>query len=312
VSCDCNGAECLLVDELDGSIDEAGRRALSEHVSGCEACACARREMREAWDAMAAAAPIEPPAATRERAAARVSTLLAEERDQRRALAVAPIAADDDATVAAVAPSLASPDWSLVPLAIASALLVAAATLLLLGGLVHGTALPQSHVFFCAATYTGLLVGAFSWIYSATTVRGLHLDAAARIGVIALAITVAATTACPGFHVLAWWDRSATGRWLTEAIGPGGSSLVFGFAYGLVPGFLAALFGGRMLAERPVANALVAATVVFLLALPVVYLQSAPFTSGLIASWVAGIAAGTLCGVGGAFRVRRRNAVLAA
>ena len=137
--------------------------------------------------------------------------------------------------------------------------------------------------------------------------RGLHLDAAARIGVIALAITVAATTACPGFHVLAWWDRSAIGRWFTAGIGPGGSSLVFGFAYGLVPGFLAALFGGRMLAERPVANALVAATVVFLLALPVVYLQSAPFTSGLIASWVAGIAAGTLCGVGGAFRVRRRT-----
>jgi hypothetical protein len=197
-----------------------------------------------------------------------------------------------------------------VPLAVASALLVAAATLLLLGGLVWGTALPQSHLFFCAATYTGLLVGAFSWIYGATSVRGLHLDAAARIGVIALAITVAATTACPGFHVLAWWDRSAIGRWLTEAIGPGGSSLVFGLAYGLVPGFLAALFGGRMLAERPVANALVAATVVFLLALPVVYLQSAPFTSGLIASWVAGIAAGTLCGVGGAFRVRRRTAAL--
>ncbi|MEI8360132.1 MAG: hypothetical protein WCH13_16810, partial [Deltaproteobacteria bacterium] len=176
---------------------------------------------------------------------------------------------------------------------------------------VWGTALPQSHVFFCAATYTGLLVGAFSWIYSATTVRGLHLDAAARIGVIALAITIAATTACPGFHVLAWWDRSIPGRWLTGTIGPGGSSLIFGFAYGLVPGFLAALFGGRMLAERPVANALVAATVVFLLALPVVYLQSAPFTSGLIASWVAGIAAGTLCGVGGAVRVRRRTAGLA-
>ena len=111
--------------------------------------------------------------------------------------------------------------------------------------------------------------------------------------------------------MLAWWDRSIPGRWLTGTIGPGGSSLIFGFAYGLVPGFLAALFGGRMLAERPVANALVAATVVFLLALPVVYLQSAPFTSGLIASWVAGIAAGTLCGVGGAVRVRRRTAGLA-
>ncbi|MFM7736051.1 MAG: hypothetical protein ACKPBU_08760, partial [Alphaproteobacteria bacterium] len=274
----------------------------------------------------------EPPAAASGRATARISRLLAEERDARRAEATGHANLGDRSAASVFAPASAgvaretravgtptaavgdprrlAHDWSLVPLAVASALLVAATTMLLLGGLVWGTKLPQSHLFFCAATYTGLLVGAFSWIYSATTVRGLHLDAAARIGVIALAITVAATTACPGFHVLAWWDRSAIGRWFTDAIGPGGSSLVFGFAYGLVPGFLAALFGGRMLAERPVANALVAATIVFLLALPVVFLQSAPFTSGLIASWVAGIAAGTLCGVGGAFRVRRRTELL--
>ncbi|MEY4949676.1 MAG: hypothetical protein RL698_1887 [Pseudomonadota bacterium] len=304
---DCGTIEILLMDELDGSIGEAERHALDAHLSGCEDCSRARRDLRESWDALAATRPVEPPVALRERTTQRVSALLADERAGHRARREA--TADSPGVVAPMRDT--SRDWSLVPLAVASALLVAAATMLLLGGLVWGTALPQSHVFFCAATYTGLLVGAFSWIYSATTVRGLHLDAAARIGVIALAITIAATTACPGFHVLAWWDRSIPGRWLTGTIGPGGSSLIFGFAYGLVPGFLAALFGGRMLAERPVANALVAATVVFLLALPVVYLQSAPFTSGLIASWVAGIAAGTLCGVGGAVRVRRRTAGLA-
>lgn len=303
MTCDCTDAEGLLVEELDGSIDATARGSLEAHVAGCERCACARREMREAWDALSAAGPVEPPRRAREGALASVSSLLAREREARREAAAPDVRPGERG---------AAHDWSLAPLAVASALLAAAATMLLLGGLVWGTALPQSHVLFCAATYTGLLVGAFSWIYSATTVRGLHLDAAARIGVIALAITVAATTACPGFHVLAWWDRSTPGRWFTDAIGPGGSSLVFGFAYGLVPGFLAALFGGRMLAERPVANALVAATVVFLLALPVVYLQSAPFTSGLIASWISGIAAGTLCGVGGAIRVRQRTTPLAA
>jgi len=94
----------------------------------------------------------------------------------------------------------------------------------------------------------------------------------------------------------------------TSLLGAGGSSLVFGFAYGVFPGFLAALFGGRMLAERPIANGLLAAGVVFLLATPVIYLQSAPFTSGVIASWLAGTAAGTLCGVFGALRVQRRVA----
>ncbi|MBY0275839.1 hypothetical protein K2Z84_10880 [Candidatus Binatia bacterium] len=168
--------------------------------------------------------------------------------------------------------------------------------------------LPHGHVFCCAAIFAGLLVGAFSWIYSATTVNGVHLDAAARVGVLALAITVAATTACPEFHVLAWWDRSMPGELLTRLLGSGGSSLLFGFGYGLAPGFLAALFGGRLLAERPVANGLVAACVVFLLATPVIYLQSAPFTSGVIASWAAGTAAGTLCGVFGALRVRQRVA----
>ena len=62
----------------------------------------------------------------------------------------------------------------------------------------------------------------------------------------------------------------------------------------------------RVLATRPVANGLVAAAVVMLLATPVVYLQSAPFTSGVLASWLAGAAAGTVCGVFGAFHVRRR------
>ena len=129
------------------------------------------------------------------------------------------------------------------------------------------------------------------------------------VGVLALAITISATTACPEFHVLAWWDRSMLGEMFTRLFGIGGSSLVFGFVYGLFPGFLAALFGGRMLAERPFANGIVSACVVFLLATPVIYLQSAPFTSGVIAIWLAGTAAGTLCGVFGAFRVRRRVAM---
>jgi hypothetical protein len=94
-------------------------------------------------------------------------------------------------------------------------------------------------------------------------------------------------------------------------LGVGGSSIVFGLGYGLFPGFLAALFGGRMLAERPLANGLVAGGVVFLLATPVIYLQSAPFTSGVIASWLAGTAVGALCGVLGAVRVRQRVAVAA-
>jgi hypothetical protein len=112
--------------------------------------------------------------------------------------------------------------------------------------------------------------------------------------------------------VLNWWDRSRLGQTFTNLLGPGGSSMVFGFGYGLFPGFLAALFGGRLLAERPLANGLVAVAVVFLLAIPVIYLQSAPFASGVITSWLAGTAAGTLCGVFGALRVRRRVMALAA
>jgi hypothetical protein len=155
-------------------------------------------------------------------------------------------------------------------------------------------------------------VGAFSWIYSATTVKGVHLDVASRVGILALAISVAATTACPELHVLAWWDRSAAGRFLTAELGTGGSSLVFGYLYGVLPGFLAALFGGRLLAERPVANGLVAVSVVMLLAAPVIYLQSAPFTTGVLAIWLFGTAIGTMCGVFGALRVRQRVAVTAA
>ena len=191
-------------------------------------------------------------------------------------------------------------------------MLVAGATLALLGGLIWGSILPRGHLFFCAAIFTGLLVGAFSWIYSATTVKGVHLDAAARVGILALAISIAATTACPELHVLSWWDDSVPGRWFTGLIGAGGSSLVFGFVYGVFPGFLAALFGGRLLAERPVANGLVAVAVVMLLATPVIYLQSAPFTTGVLASWITGTAAGTLCGVFGALRVRRRVAFASA
>lgn len=143
-------------------------------------------------------------------------------------------------------------------------------------------------------------------IYSATTVDGVHLDAAARVGVLALAITLGGITACPEFHVLAWWDHSAPGRLLAGVLGPGGSSLVFGFGYGLLPGFLAALFSGRILADRPLPNGLVAAGVVFSLTVPVIYLQSAPFTWGVIAAWLAGTAAGTLCGILGALRVCER------
>ena len=284
--CDAYRAHLLDLLQTDAPPAPAPDDALDAHVRSCAACADAERELRATWRAFDALPQLAPPPALAARTRASVLAEMASE-----------------------ARGAARRRWyevARMPLAVLSSLLVTAATLALLGGLVWGSALPGGHLFFCAAIYTGLLVAAFSWLYSATTIGGVHLDAASRVGVIALAITIAATTMCPQFHVLAWWDRSSIGTLLSHVLGAGASSLVFGFGYGLVPGFLAALFGGKLAAERPLANGLVAAAVVFLLALPVVYLQTAPFTSGVIASWVAGIAAGTLCGVFGAQRVRRR------
>jgi hypothetical protein len=282
----CVQFEAWLVESLGGGPEPRDPAPFAAHRSGCASCEHAAAELTASWAMFTEMPPVLPPRAVHERTRSAVLELMASEKS-------------------------AAERWrwftiGQVPLAVISGLLVAAATLSLLSGLIWGSALPQGHLFFCAAIFTGLLVGAFSWIYSATTVNGVHLDAAARVGVLALAITVAATTACPEFHVLAWWDRSTPGELLTRVLGAGGSSLLFGFGYGLAPGFLAALFGGRLLAERPLANGLVAAGVVFLLATPVIYLQSAPFTSGVIASWIAGTAGGTLCGVFGALRVRRR------
>jgi hypothetical protein len=283
----CDQAHLHLMDLVAGSLADCDRATLDSHLQTCASCVAARSQLEDTWRDLGELTDHEPPVDVRQ--ATLRSVMRAMERDRASTTSL----------------------WfgiGHVPLAVVSAFLVAAATLFLLGGLVWGDTVPEGHRFYCAAIFTGLLVGAFSWIYGATTVNGLHLDAAARIGVIALSITVAATTLCPEIHVLPWWDRSLAGRFFTRAIGAGGSSLVFGFAYGLVPGFLAALFGGRMLAERPLANGLVAAAVVFLLVLPVLYLQSAPFTAGLVASWLCGTAAGTLCGVLGALRVRRRAA----
>jgi hypothetical protein len=285
----CAESQAALVQALADGSDLAGGEALRAHAATCADCRAASVEIQASWEAFRELPPLEPPVVLRERTRGAVLELMAEERA-----------------------SVSRRGWLKavqVPLAVGSGLLVAAATLSLLGGLIWASALPQGHLFFCAAIFTGLLVGAFSWIYSATTVNGVHLDAAARVGVLALTITVAATTACPELHVLTWWDGSYLGQMFTDLIGAGGSSLVFGFAYGLFPGFLAALFGGQLLSERPLANGLVAVGVVFLLATPVIYLQSAPFTSGVIASWLAGTAAGTLCGVFGALRVRQRVAL---
>jgi hypothetical protein len=285
----CNEFHDALLDALGATSAARGLPpALAAHAESCAGCRAAHTELAASWRMFSELPPLAPPPAAHERTRAAVLELLRAEETaaQRRPLREA----------------------GRVALAVGSALLVAFATLFLLGGLIWGGALPDGHLFFCAAIFTGLLVGAFSLIYSATTVNGVHLDAAARVGVLSLAVTVAATFACPELHVLAWWDRSGVGAWLTGLLGAGASSLVFGFGYGLVPGFLGALFGGRLLAERPIANGLVAAGVVFVLAAPVLYLQSAPFAAGVVASWAAGTAAGTVCGVFGALRVRGRVA----
>lgn len=286
----CAEFEAWLVESVASPSTEFGP-GVAAHAELCTSCKASALDIREGWEAFRSTPALQPPPALKHRTRTAVLKLMAEER-------------------AAASRAL----WRKigeVPLAVASGLLVAAATLLLLGGLIWASALPRGHLFFCAAIFTGLLVGAFSWIYSASTVNGVHLDAAARVGVLALAISVAATTACPELHVLAWWDRSAAGEFFTHSLGSGGSSLVFGFIYGVFPGFLAALFGGKLLAERPIANGLVAVAVVFLLATPVIYLQSAPFTSAVIATWLTGTAAGTVCGVFGALRVRQRVAFAA-
>ncbi len=284
----CDEHRAWLVDALGGPPQPQGDPTLAAEAAACPECRVVAGEIQSSLKLLRLLRPLEPPPALRERTRGAVLALIAEDR--------------------AVASRRGWSSASQVPLAVGSGLGAAAATLFLLGGLIWGSHLPEGHLFFCAAIFTGLLVGAFAWIYSATTVSGVHLDVAARVGVLALTITVAATTTCPELHVLWWWDRSVPGRFFTTLLGAGGSSLVFGFTYGLIPGFLAALFGGRLLAARWLANGLVAAGVVFLLATPVIYLQSAPFTSGVIASWLAGTAAGTLCGVFGALRVRARVA----
>lgn len=285
----CTDYRAWLLDSLSGAAPEPHSAEFRAHAATCGECRMTSAELRASWQTFTNLPPLEPPQVLREKARDAVLALMAAER--------------------ASAPSRRWLAASQTPLAVVSGLLVAAATLALLSGLIWGSALPRGHLFFCAAIYTGLLVGAFSWIYSASTVNGVHLDAAARVGVLALAITVAATTVCPELQVLAWWDRSYLGIVFTDFLGAGGSSVVFGFIYGLFPGFLAALFGGQLLVNRPVANGLIAGVVVFLLATPVIYLQSSPFTSGVIASWLAGTAVGTLCGVFGAIRVRQRVAL---
>lgn len=260
--------------------------AIEAHGAGCERCQRDVREVKSSWAVFNDRPVIEPPRVLEMRTRKMVLAVI--ERESLEGV---------------------RGGWrevALAPLAIVSAVLVAGATLALLGGVVFASSLPSGHMFFCAAIYTGLLVGAFSWLYGATTVDGVHLDAAARMGVLALAITVAATTACPELHVLTWWDRSVAGQWLTWLLGAGGSSLVFGFGYGLIPAFLGALLGGRLMTERPIVNALVAVAVVFVLVVPLIYLQSAPFSSGVITIWLAGTAIGTMCGVCGALTVRQR------
>lgn len=282
----CTDYQAWLIESLADGPSHGQAEAFDAHGAECRECAASSIEVRSSWEMLREMPPLVPPTAVKEQARKAVLRSMAEERT-----------------------SMARRRWlklGEVPLAVGSGLLVAGATLLLLDGLIWGSTLQQGHMYCCAAMFTSLLVGAFSWIYSATTVNGVHLDVAARIGVLALAITVAATTACPELQVLAWWDRSAVGSMFTELLGVGGSSLVFGFIYGFSPGFLAALFGGQMRAERPIANGLVAVAVVFLLAIPVIYLQSAPFTSGVLGSWLAGTGAGTLFGVFGALRVRQR------
>lgn len=285
----CTETTNRLLDALAGPAGEMSlSRADKHHLTQCADCRNTAVELRASWETFGSLPPVEPPAALQARVRGAVLELMARER--------------------VLARRRPWRDVARVPLAVASGVLVTVATLLLLSGLIWGSSLPAGHLLFCGAIFTGLLVGAFSWIYSATAVNGVHLDAAARVGVLALAVTVAGTTACPEFHVLKWWDRSLPGHALTALLGAGGSSLVFGVAYGLAPGFLGALFGGRLLDKRPRANGLVAASVVFLLATPVMYLQSSPFTSGVMASWAAGAAVGTICGVFGALRVRHRVA----
>lgn len=288
----CLDYQTWLVESLSDDSPDPRAEAFHAHAATCPECRTASADLRAGWETFSALPPLEPPQALRNETRAAVLALIREERVS--------------------APASQWMTASQTPLAVMSGLLVAAATLALLSGLIWGSSLPRGHLFFCAAIYTGLLVGAFSWIYSATTVNGVHLDTAARVGLLALAITVAATTACPELHVLVWWDRSYMGVELTSLLGTGGSSVVFGFVYGLFPGFLAALFGGQLLADRPLANGLVAGAVVFLLATPVIYLQSSPFTAGVVASWLAGTAIGTLCGVFGAIRVRQRVALAGA
>src|SRR5262249_8228800 len=137
----CTEYQGWLVEALaQGSLDE-GPAVLRAHPLTCPECAAVSSELRESWDAFGVALPLDPPAPLKDKARDAVLKRMAEERavaSRRRWLKLGE-----------------------VPLAVVSGLLVTAATLSLLSGLIWGSTLPQGHLFFCAAIFTGLLVGAF-------------------------------------------------------------------------------------------------------------------------------------------------------
>jgi len=121
--------------------------------------------------------------------------------------------------------------------------------------------------------WSGLLISAFSFLFSGYRINNINLGFVAAAGIVATGVTMIGALFCPETTFFRMWTASSLGTAAEKLTGLAGSHFVFGIVYGFLPAILSATALGFKYKGNIAKNGIAAAFAFVTLMLPAAYLQ---------------------------------------
>ena len=252
----CKEIQEKLLDFVSNNLSASEAQVLRAHLQDCQQCAQEKEAIEQTWNALSSLEEVDVPIMLREETLEQIY-LLSDKKSW----------------------------WTsfvgiFMPLSLRhtlTAIIFGIAMILLYGFIltqrVNLGHLAAGKLLTIIVIWSGLLISAFSFLFSGSSINKINLGFAAAVGIVATGVTMVGALFCPEATFFHMWRSSNIGASIEKMTGLTGSHLFLGILYGFLPAILSATALGFKFKGDIAKNGLTAAFSFVVLMLPAAYLQ---------------------------------------
>lgn len=244
------------MDFISNNLPTSEAQVLAAHLSDCQQCAQEKEAMEDIWNALSSLEEMDVPPTLREETLGWIYSF-----------------SDKKGRWASFAGRFAPLSLGRVLAAIIFGIVMILLYGFILTQKVNLGHLTAGKLLTIVVIWSGLLISAFSFLFSGPSINRANLRFAAAVGIAATGVTMVGALFCPEATFFQMWMSSKMGASIAKMTGNAFSHLVFGIVYGFLPAIFSATALGFKFKGDIAKNGLIAAFSFVALMLPAAYLQ---------------------------------------